>query len=1372
MEIKNRKTMGEQLVSISKTSKNLEQYDETNKEERNLFWQEKLADIEPLDLAFLKLNAHYNLLNNSQDNLDLMIEESSAIGEIKFSFGKETLCKLDELKKKYEISPSLYGQSILALLLNKHTEQERFCISSLISTKKEEDLYEDAYINIISYDFNKINNILDLIKQPSEFLNSLHANTESCNYLPISKTLAMLNKNLLSISFFSRNLDDKIFSFDNTINTTPNFTVIELFSDLAFEQEIKDGEVHYRVFYKLDKIHSDLLSQFIASYKRIFIEILDELVTSNPLTNLSHFENYHLLSTEQFEQTVYQWNETDNESIYDKTIHEVYEEQAARYPENIAIVFEKTSLTYKELNERANRLASYLKQNYKVGPDMLVALCLDRNEHMPIVILAVLKAGGAYVPINPSYPDERIMYILEDTHTQLLLTNELYKQRLDEICKISKTNLASLKDPQLNKPTEIVLLDDIELQEKLNSQPKENFYQSEVKGSNLAYVIYTSGTTGKPKGVMIEHSSYVATIDCMKILYFRDKQHISTYSMTNYAFDMIGPEYGLPLFTGGTIYIGSNEFNYLDCSKYDFIQMTPTLCDLKLECLENIKNTKLLIGAELLGRDLFVKILKKSLNIVHLYGPTETTVWSTSKYYSCDEDINLLSVVLGKPFFHEKVYVLNRSLSPLPIGTIGELYIGGIGLARGYLNKPGLTAERFIPNPFQTKEEKLKGKNARLYKTGDLVRWLPDGNLEYIGRNDFQVKIRGYRVELGEIENSLLNYEGIKQCVVLAREHVIADGSSAGHKYLIGYYVSNSKLDEIEILNYLKGELPEYMVPSILIHLSALPQTINGKLDRKALPEPEFTANDHYIAPRNVLEGQLCSMWAEILHLPKDKVGVHDDFFRLGGDSILAIRLVSKINKDFNIQIKVRDLFELKYVSKLAENISCKDNSDTTEKPYIAFSLIKTGDYKKIVPDINLIEDIYPASFLQTRMLLESKKSNNGTYHIVSNYSVHAHYDKNKLLSILNKLINKHELLRASFVLNNEGKYDVIIFKSIKIDYQVYKNQDSKNLIASEKLNALDFSKPGLFRLIINIKDDNFDLIFSFHHAIEDGWSMATLINEFGNAYINDKEIDPNLKLRYGEFIRNELAAISNQENISFWKTYLDQSNITKISTNVDKQITENSLHKSLFILSTEQVALIHNISKKANISVDSIFFLTYLKTLSYFSANTDVVVGITAHNRLEKEDGDKMFGLFINTIPFRFNFNNNNDNLNQLIEIFNLKIKLQKYKHLPYDYIKSLFNNELYNFVFDFVHLHILNERVPEIESTDGYERTHIPFTLTVAQKAEEAFAWGVSAHDDFVSKEFLDKFVSYYKECLVDTANLVNLDISQNIHSNALTL
>ena len=463
---------------------------------------------------------------------------------------------------------------------------------------------------------------------------------------------------------------------------------------------------------------------------------------------------------------------------------------------------------------------------------------------MLIAILAVLKTGGAYVPLDPTYPDERIQYILKDASAELALTNQKYQHRLEE--RAQGVQILSVDDEVTQKV----------LSEQKNTNPKV-----EMTSTHLAYVIYTSGTTGQPKGVMIEHRGVVNTVYSLNDVYdLREGNRVTEF--TSYTFDVSVSEFFTALLRGGELHLLSEQVRkdpelisqYILEHEINYIYLPPVL-------LSNLPRKKYesLRGIVYAGEPCDSetgKYWSNAYKLYNYYGPTEATIYSTGKQI-LGGDTHLI----GSPLFNTQCYVLNSDLKPLPVGGVGELYLGGDGLARGYLNQPQLTAERFISNPFQTEEEKKLGKKGRLYRTGDLVRWLPDGNLEYLGRSDFQVKIHGFRVELGEIESVLNSYRGIKQSVVLVKDH--AEGS----KYLVGYYVSEVQLDEQDLLNYLQARLPEYMVPSVWIQLQQLPLTINGKLDRRALPEPEFIQSLGHVAARNHLEAEISRVWAQSLGL-------------------------------------------------------------------------------------------------------------------------------------------------------------------------------------------------------------------------------------------------------------------------------------------------------------------------------------------------------------------------------------------------------------------------------------------------------------------------------------------------------------------------
>ncbi|MEI8054865.1 MAG: amino acid adenylation domain-containing protein [bacterium] len=656
-----------------------------------------------------------------------------------------------------------------------------------------------------------------------------------------------------------------------------------------------------------DSAYQLQINSIAESIKTVF----DEKITTKDLKHIS------LLNKAQYQQIVYDWNKTEKDYPKNKTIHQLFEEQVLKTPNNIAVVYENTKLTYQELNNKANQLAHYLIQNYNIQPDDLIALYLDRSEQMIIAMLGVLKAGGAYVPIDLSYPDERVKYILNDTKAKAILTNNARTEKIE----IEKTNT--------------IAIDGETVQIKLSKQEKGDLIIS-TTNSNLAYVIYTSGTTGNPKGVMIEHQGVVSLVK--NVDYIKIGTDDSYIQLSDPGFDAATFEVWAPLLNGAKLVIPDSKIDLFgDTSlfrktvkknKITTMFLTKTLFDqLYVSCESAFSGIEyLLTGGEAINKKLISKLINSNYfptNVIHVYGPTENTTFSTALNITKNVFTSMDTIPIGVPLTNRKAYILDKNLNPLPIGVVGELYISGDGIARGYLNRPDLTAEKFIANPFQTEEEKLQNKNGRLYKTGDLVRWLPDGNLEYIGRSDFQVKIRGYRIELGDIESKLLNYPDIKQAVVIAKERILEQTSD---KYLLAYYVADKKLDETKIQDYLTARLPEYMLPRMLVHMDKLPLTVNGKLDKKALPEPKFVNSHNYVAPETQLQSQIIKVWSHVLGIPEESISITDSFFSLGGNSILAINLVAKLSKINECKnIRVVDIFKHTNIEQLTNNL----NKDT-----------------------------------------------------------------------------------------------------------------------------------------------------------------------------------------------------------------------------------------------------------------------------------------------------------------------------------------------------------------------------------------------------------------------------------------------------------
>ena len=629
------------------------------------------------------------------------------------------------------------------------------------------------------------------------------------------------------------------------------------------------------------------------------VTLLESIIT-NPEEKVTKLP---LLTEREEHKMLVEWNNTAAEYPKDKCIHELFEEQVERTPDAVAVVYEEEQLTYEELNQKANQLANYL-QKLGVKPDTLVGICVERSVEMIIGLLGILKAGGAYVPIDPNYPQERIEYMLDDSKVSVLLTQE---KLLEEL---------------LTSQAQTICLDrdwvEIDNEGKINPETL-------ASSGNLAYVIYTSGSTGKPKGVLIEHQGLVNLIlSAIREYQLTGKDKVLQFATIS--FDTAGEQIYGCLLSGGTLVLrteevvggidqflqncGNSNLTVLDLPTAYWQQITSELKTNNLGLPPSVR--LVIIGGEGASPELvrtWQKYVSDSPQLINAYGPTETTVTATICQIDSATKIDK-NVPIGKPIDNTKIYILDSNLQPVPIGVAGELHIGGDGLARGYLNRPELTTEKFIPNPFG---------EGKLYKTGDLCRYLPDGNIEYIGRIDHQVKIRGFRIELGEIEAQLSNHPEIRESVVIARE------DEPGNKRLVAYVVSDVIPEQSvsqTLREYLKKQLPDYMIPSAFVFLEKLPLTPNGKIDRKSLPAPDWsqrTTSDEFVPPQSEIEITLAHIWQEVLRI--EQVGINENFFELGGHSLLATQVISRIRAEFSLEIPLRLLFEQPTIATLAESI-------------------------------------------------------------------------------------------------------------------------------------------------------------------------------------------------------------------------------------------------------------------------------------------------------------------------------------------------------------------------------------------------------------------------------------------------------------------
>jgi amino acid adenylation domain-containing protein len=606
-----------------------------------------------------------------------------------------------------------------------------------------------------------------------------------------------------------------------------------------------------------------------------------------------------ILTATERHQVLVEWNQTRAEYSQDECLHELFEAQVERTPQAVAVVFEGEQLTYEGLKRRANQLARHL-QRLGVGPEVLVGVLMERSLELVVALYGILKAGGAYVPLDPEYPLDRVAFMLKDAQVPVVLAQQKLAASLSE------------------HGTRVICLDvdwDTIAQESTESP------MSGATGKNLAYVIYTSGSTGRPKGVLNTHRAI-----CNQLLWLQDAHQLtgadSLLQQISVSFDPSVNELFWPLTTGARLVVTKPEEHkdgaYLTRMIVDqeitTLFLVPSMLQLLLED-ENIRECRCLkrvfCGGEVLPYDLQKRFFERlDAELYNQYGPTEATVTVTQ--WKCQRNGSLRTVPIGRPVANTQLYIVDSSMQPVPIGVPGELHIGGVQVARGYLNRPELTDERFIPDLFGDDLQ------ARLYKTGDLARYRPDGNIEFLGRVDTQVKIRGFRIELGEIENVLNQHPKVKEAVVVAR------GDTPGHQRLVAYVVpvTASGMQPRALRDFLQTKLPDYMVPPTFVQLEALPLMPNGKVDRRSLPAPAPRRPDlepTFAAPRTPVEKTLSGIWAEILGI--QSVGIHDDFFDLGGHSLLATQVMARVREALLVDVPLRTLFDTPTVAGLAESV-------------------------------------------------------------------------------------------------------------------------------------------------------------------------------------------------------------------------------------------------------------------------------------------------------------------------------------------------------------------------------------------------------------------------------------------------------------------
>ena len=967
-----------------------------------------------------------------------------------------------------------------------------------------------------------------------------------------------------------------------------------------------EGVLGFSIEYAEDIFESSTVDRIWGYYNEILEHIVSDLdVTLGSISVLDASSRKELLETFNGEDVVY----TEGETVLD-----LFDSQVQSNPEAMALFYEGSSLSYRELWERSNQLANYL-QSKGVREGEKIGICIDRSLEMIVGILGILRSGSAYVPIDPSYPSERIGYILEDISSRYVLSSKALKETLSGLTT-----------------SEVIALD---TDDWLDNYPT-TLPEVSITRDSLVYIIYTSGTTGRPKGVLISHENLMIS-NLSRLDYYNKIK--SSLLISSFAFDSSIAVIWESLTVGAALFVASND------TLKDSFKVNSLIQEHKIESLLCIPSYYNLIIEDSIFKSGYLKrvivageSLKKSLiekhnqvneicELYNEYGPTENSVWATVDHVKKDTD----KVVIGKPIKSTKVYILDKNLEILPIGREGELYLGGKGVAQGYLNAQELTQSKFIENPFQPEEI--------IYKTGDLGKWLPNGTIEFLGRIDDQVKINGHRIELREIQHQLSNFKNVVESeIILKTVNSIPS--------IVAYYTSSNDIDLNELKEHMYTKLPNYMVPEFYIQLEEFPLSVNGKLDKKRLPEPNTNTLKDLVYPKSEEEKLMAKIWATTLDLPIEKIGVNTSFFSLGGNSLLIMKLRALIRNQMHVNIELKDFFERITIKQLVDYMSIQ------KKKEHQLPLYKKEDYALEIP----------LSFSQERLWFIDKYYGSSDFHIPMVFKVKGSVNVELLNLAFKKIVERHKILRT-IILNKENK---LFQKIIDEDYWSLNEmnisediEDLDNLITKEIQRPFNLSSDYMLRanlFIVGVEKSI--LVITMHHIASDGWSLNILFDELSKVYNaliqkSQVELEP-LPIQYSDYAIWQKSSINNEENkekVNYWEQKLKGLDTSKIFTN------DESDSKSILDTGVHKLILDKTIKKEANYFIKTkevtlyVFLLSALKVLLHkYSHKTDLCIGTPVVNRTHPGT-ESLIGFFLNTLALRSTFESHNT-FNEVLEI------------------------------------------------------------------------------------------------------------------------
>ncbi|MDO3625447.1 amino acid adenylation domain-containing protein [Mucilaginibacter sp. BT774] len=1155
------------------------------------YWTHKLKRVKPLNL--FTDSARSNKKSNNKRSSEFIVDEKL----------REQLTKFSD-EQKVTLFVTLL--SAYKVLLYRYSSQDDICVGNVICNAGVNSSRHN-YLSILPLrtEINNSNTFEELLQSVNATVNDAYQHQN----VPFDKLTALISEDA---DLRSNPLYQVMFILQNGVAIPSEYT---LESDVTLFVKEEGSVLKSRIEYNSDLYKEDIISRIIDHFK-----ILLSSIIANPKKNIGLLP---ILTEAEEHKLLHELNNTAIEYPKDKSLIDLFEEQVNKTPDNIAVIFNDFEISYKELNILGNQFGDYLRNTYDVKPDDLIGLKLERGEWLIIAIIGILKAGGAYVPIDPDYPGERINYMINDSACGILIDGE-------EIERFKKVK---------------------------NSYNKDNL-KNGAKGNNLVYCIYTPDSTGNPKGVLVEHRNVVNLIWSQREVY-KITSDERVLQFTTIIFDHSTEQFWIALLTGAALVVPDKSTvsdlkaleNYIIVKKVSHIHTVPAvLVELSIDDMSNVK--RVITAGETCSPSLAQK-WKGSFMFINEYGPTETTITSV-EYKAEQSDKYHVFVPIGRPVANTDIYILDDHQRLLPFGALGEIYIGGDGVSRGYLNRPELTKEKFIADPF--KNEK------RIYRTGDLGRWLPDGNLEYVGRADDQVNIRGFRIELQEIASVLRKHHKVREAIIIAASINETDNE------LIAYTAGDATANELK--DYLKEQLPLYMVPGYYVHLDSIPITITGKVDRKALPIPESSVifKPPHIAPSTEIEKSLVKLWAKVLNIPEKTIGLKNDFFDLGGHSIKAIRLLALIHKELGVKLPLNELFSKGTIEHQASMITNRE--------------LNTYEAIETIPEA----DEYRLSSAQKRLwILNHFEGAQSAYNIPYVISLEGHLNKIALTDAFRAMALRHEILRTNFKENESGAVFQEVISPDKYVFELKETDLTKNadkyavlnqIIELESFGGFDFIEGPLWRChLVQLEDDKHVLIMVHHHIISDGWSMDIFRKEWGvlyNAYSTGAapQLAP-LSIQYKDYAAWHNKYLHSDNLIPHKEYWLKQfeGELPILELPAEKERPAIKTFNGSCVTTTIDNNVFDKLNRIGKALGGSLFMslLACVNALMYrYTSQEDIVIGSEIAGR-EHPDLGNQIGFYVNTLAIRTRF----DGLGSFEALYKhvREVTLSAYEHQLYPY-------------------------------------------------------------------------------------------------------